>query len=171
MKGRPPVPTKLKLLRGNPGKRAINKQEPKPAAGIPPCPAWFDSVARKEWRRIVPELKRLNMLTKIDAGALEACCLAYSGMVLAEQELKKEGLTYISCGEVLDEKIDEKGKRTIIYTGSLKKSPLVAISQGYMEKYKAFLSEFGLSPASRTRIKIENPKDPASDFLAFLKQG
>ena len=33
MRGRKPTPTSVKMLAGNPGKRALNHHEPKPAAG------------------------------------------------------------------------------------------------------------------------------------------
>lgn len=35
MRGRKPKPTYLKLLNGNPGKRALNEQEPKPERALP----------------------------------------------------------------------------------------------------------------------------------------
>ena len=42
MKGRKPTPTYLKLLKGNPGKRSLNKHEPKPALlNKPPEPPPF----------------------------------------------------------------------------------------------------------------------------------
>ncbi|MGQ7169689.1 phage terminase small subunit P27 family, partial [Escherichia sp. R-CC3] len=38
MSGPPKTPTHLRLVRGNPSKRPINENEPKPAAGVPPTP-------------------------------------------------------------------------------------------------------------------------------------
>jgi hypothetical protein len=38
----PPVPTHLKIIRGNPGKRKINKNEPKPVGDLKDAPAHFD---------------------------------------------------------------------------------------------------------------------------------
>ena len=35
MRGRKPVPTALKKLRGNPGKRPLNDAEPKPDVVVP----------------------------------------------------------------------------------------------------------------------------------------
>jgi hypothetical protein len=39
MPGPPPKPTHLKLVTGNPGRRPLNKREPKPKPGIPSVPA------------------------------------------------------------------------------------------------------------------------------------
>jgi phage terminase small subunit len=50
MPGPAPKPTALKLVQGNPGKRKLNKSEPK-FCGAPVCPAWITDVARAEWKR------------------------------------------------------------------------------------------------------------------------
>ena len=39
MRGRKPTPTRLKILRGNPGRRKLREDELTPAQGIPPTPA------------------------------------------------------------------------------------------------------------------------------------
>ena len=58
MRGRRPVPTCMKLLTGNPGKRPLNANEPQPKPEIPECPPqlallwqifWID---RRNW---IPE--------------------------------------------------------------------------------------------------------------------
>ena len=41
MRGRKPVPTRLKVIRGNPGKRALNKNEPQPAGELADPPDWM----------------------------------------------------------------------------------------------------------------------------------
>ena len=75
--GPPPTPTNLKLLRGNPGKRKLNTNEPDPAPAIPPCPSHLDKVAKKEWRRISKELLALGIISKLDRAALGGYCDAY----------------------------------------------------------------------------------------------
>ena len=47
-RGPRPQPTQLRLVRGNPGKRAINKLEPKPDGGIPAKPAWLVDALKVE---------------------------------------------------------------------------------------------------------------------------
>jgi phage terminase small subunit len=51
MRGRKPKPTVLKIREGNPGKRAINAQEPTAPAGIPERPAMLQGEAAAEWGR------------------------------------------------------------------------------------------------------------------------
>lgn len=77
MPGRP-IPTALKVIRGNPGKRRLNANEPKPRVGELICPDWFPETARSEWQRVMPELVRIGVLTSIDAAVFEGYCLSYA---------------------------------------------------------------------------------------------
>ncbi|KAB0993994.1 phage terminase small subunit P27 family, partial [Cronobacter sakazakii] len=51
MSGPPKTPTHLRLVRGNPSKRPINKNEPQPPAGVPPTPKHFDKQAKYWFKR------------------------------------------------------------------------------------------------------------------------
>jgi len=75
MAGRPPKPTALKILTGNPGHRPLPKNEPMPERGAAP-PAWMPLKARKEWDRLAPVLDRLGVLTEVDGEALAELCAA-----------------------------------------------------------------------------------------------
>jgi len=68
--GRRPAPTHLKLLAGNPGKRRLNPNEPRPEPGVPDMPAWLPRRARPFWGRLVADLEPLGVLTKADVFAL-----------------------------------------------------------------------------------------------------
>lgn len=70
-RGRKPKPTAIKVLEGNPGKRPLNANEPKPEKKSPKCPSWLEPEAKKEWRRMAKVLERLGVLTEIDAAAFE----------------------------------------------------------------------------------------------------
>src|SRR5262245_15675518 len=54
-RGQAPMPTRLKILRGNPGRRPLNDAEPKPEAGIPKCPSWLSRKEKAEWKDITPD--------------------------------------------------------------------------------------------------------------------
>jgi phage terminase small subunit len=62
------------MLTGNPGKRPLNEDEPRPEAAIPGCPEELGPVARTEWNRLVGELSALRLLTHLDRAALAAYC-------------------------------------------------------------------------------------------------
>ena len=59
----------------------MNDREPMPVKGAPKCPEWLTGDALVEWRRIVPELDRLGILTAVDGAVLEAHCLTYGEIV------------------------------------------------------------------------------------------
>ncbi len=77
MRGRKPKPTSLKLIEGNPGKRSLNKGEPRPAIDIPTCPAHLCSAAKAEWKRLAQMLFRLRVISHLDRAVLAAYCQAY----------------------------------------------------------------------------------------------
>ena len=143
--GRPRIPTQLHLLRGNPGKRALNHQEPKPKIEMPLCPAHLDDEARKEWRRIGRELVKLGLMTKIDRSALAAYCMLWSRWIEAEQELKKTGTI-----------VKAKNGFPVL-------SPYLIVANKALEQMRVFLTEFGLTPASRSRIHAQPPKDDGKE--------
>lgn len=61
-RGRKPKPTAIKELEGNPGKRPLNANEPRPERKAPRCPAWLDTEAKREWRRMGKVLEQMGML-------------------------------------------------------------------------------------------------------------
>lgn len=75
------TPTAFKKLAGNPGKRPMNEHEIKPTLGAPACPDFLTGDAREEWDRIVPELDRLGVLTRVDNCVLVGHCATYGEIV------------------------------------------------------------------------------------------
>lgn len=158
-RGPAPKPTALKTLAGNPGKRPLNTREPRPTAQPPRCPSWLALAAKREWRRVVPELERLGLLTLIDMAALAAYCQSYARWQQAEMALAAGGLS------VELTRIDHDGNE-VVY--AIQSRPEVAVSQKERQLMKAFLAEFGLTPASRGRLSLpETPvADPFDEFLS-----
>ena len=72
MRGRKPKPTRLKLIEGNPGKRATNQHEPRPEPKVPTCPAHLCPAAKAEWKRLAQELFVLGIVTALDRAAASA---------------------------------------------------------------------------------------------------
>jgi P27 family predicted phage terminase small subunit len=143
-RGPRPEPTALKLLKGNPGKRPLNEREPRPSPGAPEAPAHLDEEASREWDRVVGTLDQLGLVTTLDRAALAGYCQAWSRWVDAEMKLRE-------YGAVLKSPI--KGVPLM--------SPYLTIANRALEQMRQFLSEFGMSPASRTRIRTDEPPAPA----------
>lgn len=155
MAGRKPKPTHMKLLEGNPGKRALNKAEPKPQAKIPPCPRHLSKEARKEWRRISKELLQLGLLTVVDRAALAAYCQAWARWIQAEEAMATDDFKMVAT--------TDKGYAHV--------SPWFSVANAALKQMHSFLTEFGLTPASRSRVTVAKPeeKDPYSEFLGRRK--
>jgi P27 family predicted phage terminase small subunit len=142
MKGRKPVPTELRLLRGNPRQHAINKDEPKPEPAIPAAPPLLSKPAKEEWDRITAELNQIGLLTQIDRAALTIYCTAWGRFVEAETHLRAEGTR-------------PEGKRNA-WTG---------VSNQAIEQMRSMLGEFGLTPSARTRLSVKPSKSKEKESL------
>jgi P27 family predicted phage terminase small subunit len=143
MRGRRPTPTRLKMLTGNPGKRPLNKDEPRPDANVPECPLELGPVARTEWDRLVDELAVLRMLTNLDRAALAAYCGAYALWADATVQIEKYGAMIKSP------------------TGFPIQSPYLSIVNRQAEIMMRIASEFGFTPASRSRIATPAKSGPS----------
>jgi len=136
MRGRKPKPTAIKILEGNPGKRPLNLNEPKPLQIAPECPDWLLDEAKKEWNRLAPELERLGLLTIVDEMAFAGLCQNYAIYIEIEKYL------------------EENGRVMKTESGTVKSRPEVYIANNALKFVRSFASEFGLTPSSRGRISL-----------------
>jgi P27 family predicted phage terminase small subunit len=151
MPGRRPKPTALKELEGNPGKRALNQSEPHPG-GIAKCPPHLDKDAKREWRRLSAELISLGLLSVCDMAAFAAYCSAYSRWVAAEKNLQKFGMVIKSPK-----------------SGYPIQNPYLGVANTALGNMHRFMTEFGLTPSSRTRLSIDSAPTSADPFTEFMQ--
>jgi P27 family predicted phage terminase small subunit len=140
-------------LEGNPGKRPLPQDEPKPAPIAPECPKHLAKAAKDEWNRITPELEKLGLLTRIDMAALAAYCQAYARWIEAEKMIKKHGVL-----------VQTPNGYPVV-------SPYMTIINKALDHMKGFLVEFGLTPASRTRIGTAATGDNKKSKIKNLLSG
>ncbi|GFP28036.1 phage terminase small subunit P27 family [Candidatus Hakubella thermalkaliphila] len=148
MRGRKPKPTKLKLIAGNPGKRPINKNEPKPQPIRPYCPRFLNREAKREWRRIVPELDRLGLLTRLDRAIVIGYCVWCGRWVEAEKLMMGQ----FPVGR------DKRTQEIITH-------PAYSVAKEAMEQMRKLLPELGLTLSSRSRITVPQREDDFDEFL------
>ena len=96
--------------------------------------------ARKEWKRISKELLDLGLITILDRAALAAYCQVWARWVQAERMVK------------------ESGTVTLSFKGYSMQNPHLSIANKALEQMKSFLTEFGLTPSSRTRVHAQKPQ-------------
>jgi P27 family predicted phage terminase small subunit len=144
MLGPAPTPTKLVLLRGNPGhkaKRLLSGPEPEVPPECPDPPSLLSPYAQDEWWRTAPSLHVLGLLSALDAMALAAYCQSYARWREAEEALAR----------VADR--DEHMRGLLIKTeGGARRNPLVKLAADAADQMLTFASEFGLTPVARARL-------------------
>ena len=154
MSGPPRKPTALRILQGNPSKRPLPEGEPHPEIVAPSCPAWMrDKIAIAAWRELASVLEGMRVVSEADRKALELLCDAYAEWRRAREVVIEHGTTYEA----------ENVNGGLM----LKVRPEVALAADAWRRIRSMLTEFGLTPAARARVKVgEIPEeDPLEAYL------
>jgi P27 family predicted phage terminase small subunit len=125
----------------------------------PPPPDYLTLYAREEWDRILGELYRLKLLTVFDTHPFEAYCESYSKFRTAN-----EALQVAAAADPI-----HKG---LLVQGSLKNlvaNPLIAVARHAARDMVKYASEFGFTPAARSRIISSEATRAAGKFEGLLR--
>jgi len=154
--GPPKKPTKLKLLQGTFRADRAAQNEAQPELDIPAVPPHLSDEAKVEWGRISQELFQLGLLSRIDRAALAAYCESWSDWLDASRMCSTK---------------DGKDRKVILTTnGNPMENPYYTIKKRSMELMHKFLTEFGMTPAARSRINATPAEKPkASQWGNFGK--
>jgi P27 family predicted phage terminase small subunit len=150
------VPTSLKILRGNPGRRRLNRKEPKPALGAE-FPAWLEGLGDPDvkliWGDLAHLLDETKVLTVSDTEALAQLAHKISLYRQAAAALK-DGLVYT----------------TITESGGVmqRQKPECAILSDLGKQIRGLLSDFGLTPSSRSKVQTAGDITPDDAFSEFF---
>ena len=144
------MPTALKVMRGNPGKRPLNKREPKIKAAIPPCPSHLSDEAQAEWDRIGRELYEMGILANADRALLAIYAQAWGDLVKAQEQIRADGYMVKSPN------------------GYEIPNPWLPIRNKAVEQIQKIAGEFGMSASARTRISAIKPEKPDDDEARFF---
>jgi P27 family predicted phage terminase small subunit len=153
-RGPKPIPTQLKILRGNPGKQKLNANEPAPPADGVVMPAHLGEVAIGKWRELLPMLQATRVMTRADVEALARYCDTYEWWLAVRAKLKAEGDTY----GILNDKGEVK---------YVAQRPEVSIAHKLAQQMRQLESDFGLSPAARSSLKVEQDAKAESAIEKF----
>ena len=151
--GPKPKPDALRALEGNRGKRGKSEQAaPVPAGSLTNLkpPTFLPALAKKEWRRVVMELARLDLISDLDVMALAAYCNSYATWLDAIKQIKETGMLVRSPN------------------GYPMPSPYVKIERDSQEQMMKWLREFGMTPSARTRVEGSGGKEEPDDPFAAL---
>jgi P27 family predicted phage terminase small subunit len=136
-RGRKPLPTKLKLVRGTLRGDRRNPREAALSPARPTCPRELSPAAKREWRRVAAELAVAGLLTRVDRAGLAAYCAAWSRWIEAEEALRRYGTIIKS------------------QSGYPMVSPYFSVASKSLEQMRLLLGEFGMTPSSRSRVNAD----------------
>ena len=136
-RGRKPLPTKLKIVMGNPGKRPLNTEEPQstPSELAVPDLIAADPVATKAYRDTGAELRTMGVMDKIDETALLMYAVAYSTYCRAVQALQTEP-PLVTWGK-----------------GGQYPNPWFRIKAEAEITMERMMTQLGMTPSSRSKLK------------------
>jgi P27 family predicted phage terminase small subunit len=140
--GRPRVPTKLKIIKGTDQPCRTNPDEPDPETEIPEIPHHLSYEAKVEWNRMAPILEEMGLISKIDMAAFAMYCQSWGDFVKAGNMINRIGRS---------PKDSKERQNLSMWMKESKDARLMA---------HKFLVEFGLTPASRTRVSSKKKKEP-----------
>ena len=153
MAGRKPLPTHLKLVKGTARPHRLNKDEPKPPVAVPEPPAHLDERARTRFTGMATMLARHGVMTELDAGALARYAVIWCRWIEAEAEVKRRGSVAKTEG------------------GNIIQNPFLAVANKCLAQMAQIESEFGLTPSSRSRIRMAEPANQIDPFEEYLSRG
>ncbi len=134
-----PIPTEVKKIMGNPGKRRLPKpgEEPEPAhvTALPDPPDWLGEYGKREWLRCGPSLMDMRLLTETDLIAFSAYCANVDLMIDSKIEIEKNGPTILGA------------------RGYVRNPALASFGQA-VTALRALATEFGMTPSSRARMRL-----------------
>ncbi len=117
------------------------KPRPKPSTTeqTPPAPPEeLTDEAKAEWERITNILTRQRIWSEADQAALIIYCTSYADYRHASKMVRENGTVILSN------------------SGTPVKNPYCSVQRDCWERIRPLLAEFGLSPSSRARLKLDD---------------
>ena len=142
-----PQPTALKVLRGNPGRRPLNKAEPQPPAGEVQRPAHLSQMAAVVWDELAPPCIAMRTLTVADTAAFGKLC-----------ELE-------ATARAASAQKDAEGFRVFGADGSVHSA--IRLERETALALRSYYERFGLEPSARSRIRVPKPEAPVSKWAGM----
>lgn len=153
-RGPSPLPTSLKLLRGEKRESRLNRRAPRPAGDGPVMPPGMSIAARQVWRRQTKAMALTGVLTVVDSDALRAYCDAVARYAEAERLYRQQGPLVA-------------GART----GEQVKNPLHQVLRDNAALIRLFARELGFVPGSREGITVDATGEPKGSFADWEANG
>lgn len=157
-----PTPSPNRKLSGS-NLHRINKNEPRYRRVDPEkIPMILDELGKEEWNRLAPELCELGTLNKASLNTFVAYCMSWSEFCRAQTIISDEGLI------IREPIVSRKTGEIVDYIP--KTNPAVAIANEAKRQMRAFAIEFGITPASATKVAaVPVETEKKSSFGDFME--
>ena len=159
--GPAPAPHALKVHSGGKARSATkaDRHRARGEGGLPKKPKHLEGYAAELWNCIAPQLEDMRVPEHQDAAALEMLCVAYRDWRECVDDVEEHGRTY--------ETTTESGSVMV------RARPEVAMASDAYRRVLAMMAEFGITPASRTKVKAgEIPSaNPLEEFIGGSSTG
>src|SRR5690606_35140470 len=126
----------LKVISGNPGKRRLNRNEPKPEGDLDAPPDWMTEAQKAGWRHAVRHAPS-GLLKQLDGSVLAVWVVA-------------EDLHRQACEQVARFGLLTKAP----HSGQPQQSPYLPVVNRQAQIMLKAAAELGFSPASRSRVSL-----------------
>ena len=135
MRGRRKEPAQSKVVRGV-FREDRDSHGPKVEIQAPKCPTWLPKEAKKYWKEIAPKLVASGLIGVVDGAAFIAHCDSMGKFEQVSRQLTSLADLYDSTPQ-----------------GFMVQSALFTIRNKLWDQVMKSASEFGLSPAARSKVK------------------
>lgn len=150
MAGRHPKPTVVKMLEGNPGKRALNMNEPVCTdPPVMPQHIFEDALAAEKWDEVLAAMPP-GVYARLDVAMLAQYAQAYAMMIRAGEQIREEGFTAATAEGV-------------------KTHPAVTVWLGMSQTVARCASQLGLVPTARSKLNVPTGGDKKSRLAGLIK--
>jgi len=153
--GRRPTPTALKILRGNPGKRPLNQDEPQPPKG-PVVKPELSAGADRVWDALAPVCEAMGTLTAADVRVFATLCELQATFIAAVKEKNAEGFSPF----LVTTMVDSAGNEHM----NVKEHPAIKLERNTAAAMRPYYEKFGLEPVGRARIHVKKPEEPVNKW-------
>jgi P27 family predicted phage terminase small subunit len=159
------MPSRLKIITGNPGKRPLNEDEPQPDAlddFSPPDHIENDELAVRKWDEAVRVLYDMQVMTIADRETLARYCLVWSHWMQMREKCRQFGR------EIMHYEADPNRTDGRLRIKWAQPAPWAVDEKAARKDLLQLEREFGLTPSSRSQVTIHSNKadDPFEAFLA-----
>ena len=145
------TPTRLAELRGNPGRRPLPLDEPRPALATAHPPTDLQGPALAIWDERVPALVACDLVARVDVGHLARAC---------RLEARADALWAVGEAQaVLDSRLGERRQAQEITT-----------ALALYEAADRIWYRLGITPSERTHLRGQGPSEPKDRLGDHLRQ-